>query len=278
MINRLDRLWRSFGAGLFLSAIGLGGSVLALTVFPLIALATPDRERRRRRIQAVMHRSLAVYCRAIHLLRMADVEMIGTERLRGLHGTLIIANHPSLLDVVMIMAALPNVQCVVKGGLWRNPFFRLTVEGAGYIRNDQPAEALVAACVATLKAGNNLIIFPEGTRTRPGCAPRFQRGFATIAVEARADIQLIRLHVDPPLLHKGQPWWQAPPTRTRFRMHVCGVLDTKPFCDHLQRSISTRRIVSMIERFYVDECWDGTVGGGAEAIDRPGAETGGLVA
>ena len=81
--DRLDRLWRGFGVGLFLAVIGLGGSALALTVFPLIALATRDPIRRQRRIQWVMHASFKLYCAAIHALKVADVEMVGAERLSG---------------------------------------------------------------------------------------------------------------------------------------------------------------------------------------------------
>lgn len=209
MLRSLERLWRSFGTGLFLAIIGVGGTLLAMTVFPLLAAFTRDPEGRRLRIQWVLHQSFKVYCRAIHLMKVADVSMVGTERLRGLKGTMIVANHPSLLDVVMIMAAVPNVQCVVKGGLWKNPFFRLTVEGAGYIRNDLAPEELLTACVDTLRAGNNLIIFPEGTRTVPGQPVRFQRGFANVALQAEANIQLIRIAAIPPLLHKGNPWWRS---------------------------------------------------------------------
>jgi len=274
----IERVWRGFGTGLFLAIIGIGGTALAMTVFPMIAALTRDPERRRLRIQWVLHQSFKIYCRAIHVLKVADVEMVGTEQLRGLKGAMIVANHPSLLDVVMIMAAIPNVQCVVKGGLWKNPFFRLTVEGAGYIRNDLAPEDLLAACVATLKAGNNLIVFPEGTRTLLGRPMRFQRGFANIAIEAGADIQLIRISANPPMLHKGHSWWRAPAERTKFQMQVCYRLDINPFLGYRFRSKATRQIVESLEKFYADERGHGSVGTGLEAVDRVGAEAGRSVA
>ncbi len=249
---RPERLWRALGVGLFLSIIGLGGSVMALSLFPLVALLTRDPLRRQRRIQWMIHMSFRLYCAGIHHLRVADVEMTGVERLKGLRGTLIIANHPSLLDVVMIMAAVPSVQCVVKGGLWRNPFFRLTVEGAGYIRNDQPAEELMRACVGTLNAGNNLIIFPEGTRTVPGLPVRLQRGFANIATLAEVDLQLLRLTCEPPILHKGNPWWRVPARRTRFRLEVGERLGIAGFMDAPSRPQAVRRLVAHIQRHYAE--------------------------
>lgn len=278
MWHRLDLIWRGFGTGLFLALIGIGGSFLALTVFPVITLVTRDRERRRSTIQFVLHHSLRLYCFGIHLFRVADVRLKDVERLRDLKGVLIIANHPSLLDVVMIMAATPNVQCVVKGGLWRNPFFRFTVEGAGYLRNDLPPEQLMEACVATLKAGYNLILFPEGTRTVRGTPMRLHRGFANIALEAGADLQLITMTCEPPMLHKGNPWWRAPVTRTTFMMEVGERLDIKRFFGYRYRSLSARKLVEFIENYYSEKLSDEQLGGRAEAVDRFSAETGGLVA
>lgn len=278
MWPRPERLWRAFGTGLFLAIIGVGGSFLAMTVFPLIALVTRDREKCRRRIQRVLHRSFQLYCGSIRVLKVADVRMEGRERLKGLRGAMVIANHPSLLDVVMIMAAIPNIQCVVKGGLWKNPFFRLTVEGAGYIRNDLEPEALLQACVNTLKAGNNLIVFPEGTRTVRGKPMKLHRGFANIAILAEADLQMIRMSVEPPLLHKGNPWWKVPETRTEFCMQVCDRLDIGRFLGYRFRSQSSRRIVAFIEDFYAEPSHHGHVGTGPETADRLGAEDRGLVA
>ncbi len=278
MPRRLEILWRGFGTALFLALIGIGGTVLAVTVFPIIGLLTQDPPTRQRRIQYVLHRSLRLYCFGIDLLKVADVRTTGTERLRDLKGALIIANHPSLLDVVMIMATVPDVQCVVKGGLWRNPFFRATVTGAGYIRNDLAPDLLLKACVASLKAGNNLILFPEGTRTVRGTPMRLHRGFATIALAAEADLQLITMTCEPPVLHKGNPWWRVPQTRTTFMMEVGDRLDIKGFIGYPYRSLAARKLVEHIERYYADKLGHGCAGTGLETLDRHGVEARGRVA
>lgn len=278
MFDRIERVWRGLGTGFFLALIGLGGSAMALTVFPLIALLARDPERRRRRIQWVLHHSFRLYCGAIHALRIADIEICGAERLKALRGTLIVANHPSLLDVVMIMAAVPSVQCVVKGGLWKNPFFRLTVEGAGYIRNDLAPEDLMAACVATLRQGNNLIIFPEGTRTIPGEPMKARRGFANVATVAEANVQLVSITCEPPVLHKGNPWWRVPRRRSSFRLAVGDNLDIKGFLSYGFRPLAARKLVATVEQYYADRSAHGRTGIGNQATDRKRIETRGLVA
>ncbi|MBV9250639.1 MAG: 1-acyl-sn-glycerol-3-phosphate acyltransferase [Acetobacteraceae bacterium] len=266
-MRTIDRCWRCVGTAVFLALIGLGGSALALTVFPLISWLTDDKRMRQARIQRVMHVSLRLYCRLIHLLRIADVHFAGTEQLRGLKATLIVANHPSLLDVVMIMAAVPNVQCIVKAALWKHLFFRLTVEGAGYIPNDLDPDALLEACVDTLREGNNLIVFPEGTRTVRGRPFRVRRGFARIALTANVNIQLVTITCEPPVLHKGNPWWRVPEKRSVFRMQVGNMLDIHEFVRYQEVARAARNLATTIENYYTERVVDGPVRDRSQTAD-----------
>ena len=72
-----------------------------------------------------------------------------------------------MLDVVFLvsLAELPN--CVIKQGVWNNPFMHFVVKPAGFIENSANAEVLIDRCANALNAGEGLIIFPEGTRTNP---------------------------------------------------------------------------------------------------------------
>lgn len=273
-----DRLWRGFGTALFLSLIGLGGTVMAVTVFPVINLLTRAADVRQRRILYAMHLAFRLYCAAIKLLRVADIDIKGGERLRHLQGALIVANHPSLLDVVMIIAATPRVQCIVKAGLWRHPLYRLTVGGAGFLRNDLEPEDLVAASTRDLHAGLNLIIFPEGTRTIPGTRPKLHRGFANLAITAGCPVQVLTITCDPPVLHKGNPWWRVPEKRSRFCLEVGELLDIGRFTDGLIRSVAARRLVAYLDNFYLEKLGHGHAGTALEDIDRRCVEAGGSVA
>src|SRR3546814_9151487 len=99
-------------------------------------------------------------------LGVSSWEIHGAERLK-VPGQLIIANHPTLIDVVLLLGYIPQTDCIVKASLFHNPFTRLPLHWAGYIGDSNPTQ-LVADCVATLKAGHSLMIFPEGTRSHPG--------------------------------------------------------------------------------------------------------------
>jgi 1-acyl-sn-glycerol-3-phosphate acyltransferase len=203
VLKPLNWLWRLICTGLAFAALGLGGCLMAVTLFPLVAALTRDPAARQRRIQYCVHASFRLYLFFLRLLGVIEIEIRHAERLTALDGQIIVANHPTLLDVVLLMALVPRAQCVVKNQLWRNPFLRPVVHGAGYISNDLPADALLAACARAIEAGNNLIIFPEGTRTRPGEPMRLRRGFANIAAATAADLVPITITCRPWTLIKG---------------------------------------------------------------------------
>ncbi len=276
-MNKIGRIWRGFGTALFLSLIGLGGSLMTLTVFPLVALVFRSPERRHYAFRQVIHHTFRAYCGAIHRMGIARIEFVEAQRLKSLRGHLLIANHPSLLDVVMIIASTPNVQCIVKAALWKHPFFRLTVGGAGFIRNDMEPEALLLACDDALRRGQNLIIFPEGTRTSPGALPRLQRGFANLAIHTRADLQLITITCTPPILFKGNPWWHVPERRSHFRLSVGEQVDIEEYLRYPYRTLGARKLMTFVENYYAEKLTDGQPGNSDQSPDRRCAEAGGCV-
>jgi len=242
--------WLLLGKLVALAFIFIGGGVLAVMVLPSLALMPGNR---RERTQLYVHKSFRLYLRALQFFGLIRLQVIGPEKLRESGGKMIIANHPSLLDVVILMALIPQVQCIVKHELWRHRFLGILMRQAGYIRNDLDPEKLVAACKASLDEGRCLIIFPEGTRTPPGTLPRFQRGFANIATLTKAPIQLVFIACTPPFLFKGEPWWHYPSQRPFFQIVVGECLDAQAYSLYDQRSIAARKLVESLELYYENQ-------------------------
>ena len=101
-------------------------------------------------------------------------EIEGGERLQR-DGLLVLANHPTLIDVVCLISLLPNADCVVKRAVACNPFMRGPVRAAGYISNDDGA-GLVDDCVAAVHAGGTLVIFRRAPAACPAAAAPAARG------------------------------------------------------------------------------------------------------
>ncbi|MEM7024792.1 MAG: 1-acyl-sn-glycerol-3-phosphate acyltransferase, partial [Pseudomonadota bacterium] len=156
LLYRIGYLWRLLATGFSFAAFGLGGLALSLVVFPALNVAVADRTRRTRLSQAILHHAFRLFVGTMSALGVIAVEVNGGSTLRSDRGRLIIANHPSLIDVVLLVSLLRQTHCVVKHQNWRNPFMRGVLVATGYIRNDDDPESLIDACADVLRAGDNL--------------------------------------------------------------------------------------------------------------------------
>ena len=252
-IERLNYAWRVLATGFSFACFFGGGLLLAVTVFPSIALVTSDHRRRIRATQAVIHHTFRFFLAMLEAFGILTLTVAGDGRKGDGKGRLIIANHPTLLDVVILMAVLPRVQCIVKSELWRNRYLGGVVRWAGYIRNDLEPELLIAACKDAVAEGRSLIIFPEGTRSRPGEPLQFRRGFANIALLAGVETQLVVIDCRPVMLCKGDPWWKVPPRRSSFRVTFGERIEPIVIQPDQYRSIAVRQLVRRLQGYYTEQ-------------------------
>ena len=129
----------------------LGGLLLWALVFPALSVLPGTRLQRISRGQRVIHTSFYVFIGLMHRIGIMTYEIKGLEKLNR-PGQLIIANHPTLVDIVFLISRVKQANCIVKGSLWRNPFMRGPILNAGYISNDDP-EKMIAECVAVVAIG-----------------------------------------------------------------------------------------------------------------------------
>lgn len=267
-MQRLDYAWRLFGTGLSFAAFGIGGLVISLLFFPLFNLFVRDREKRMAYAQRIVHGAFRLHRDFTIFMGVIEWETHNEEALANDEGVLVVANHPTLLDVVLLMSMMKRSQCIVKAAVARNPFMRGVVAATGYIRNDDDPEKLVADCVAALEQGNNLIVFPEGSRTVPGAEVKLQRGVANIAIRARVPIRLVTIKCEPPTLMKGQKWYEIPPRRMHFTIRVHGLVESESYIGESVPSIAARRLNGHLAEWLKGEVGHGTARGSHSASHR----------
>jgi 1-acyl-sn-glycerol-3-phosphate acyltransferase len=253
LLRQLNFAWRLVGTGLGF-VVFLGGAVLvAVIAFPGIDLLTPAEPQRRERYHTLMRWAFRAFIGMLTGLRVIEVKIDDSAALRASKGVVVVANHPTLIDIVLLSAFIPRAQCIVKRELWDSPFLGRLMRGSGYIPNDLEPEALISACRAALADGRSLIVFPEGTRSQSGRPLRFQRGFAQIATLLEADIQLALISCTPATLGKGEKWWAIPPRRPLFRVSPGGWIRAASWQSESYRSLAARDIVRRVERFYNEQ-------------------------
>ena len=208
------RSWRVFAAVLSFGFFGLVGLVYGGILFPLLRLFVHDPVRRRvqsRRLVGLFMRSFAAFMQAVGLI---EVRMRGTEYLLT-PGAVIAPNHPTLIDVVLLLAVAPQLDLVVKDALRRNLFTRATVVAAGYIVNAD-GRALVERCAEVLRNGRSVLIFPEGTRTSPGHPVELVRGACSIVLRADGLVVPVVIRCLPEALSKQHHWYDLPASPLQF--------------------------------------------------------------
>lgn len=218
--SRINYAWRLLCTALGFASFSIGGFVLAVGVYPLLALFSRDEAQRARRFRAILRLTFRLLLVVLDVGGVLRILVKGGDRLASTRGAVIVANHPSLIDVVILAAHLPATQCIVKPALWQHRFLGPVMRAAGYIPSDADGETMLRRCRESLGQGDNLLIFPEGTRSRPGAEIRFQRGFANIAVLAGAPILPVFIRCDPPTLLKGDRWYDIPHCRALFELDV----------------------------------------------------------
>jgi 1-acyl-sn-glycerol-3-phosphate acyltransferase len=255
MLASLSYAWRVFATGLCFASFGIGGLLLRVLVFPLLNLWLWQENNRTRRIDAARNIIRITFRLFINLMQAVGVlryRIIGSERLAR-QGLLILANHPTLIDTVFLMALVKHADCIVKSGLWNNPFTRGPVRAANYINNDQGVD-LVADCIASLAGGNNLIIFPEGTRTGLDGAIHLKRGAANIAVRGARNVTPVLIHCEPLTLSKGEKWWHIPPRQAQFRIEVRDDIPIDRFIHEAgSETVAARRLTDYLQQYFSEE-------------------------
>ena len=252
MLARAGRVWRVFATGLSFALFGIGGLILRVIVFPLLSLCVRAPEVRRHAARGAVRVSFRAFVGIMRMLGVLRYEVHGLDKLDRA-GQLILANHPTLIDTVFLIAFVRNADCIVKGTLSNNPFMRGPIRAAGYICNDRGPE-LVEDCIASLRAGGNLIVFPEGTRTPPCGAATFKRGAANIAVRGMRAVTPVVIQCDPPTLGKGDKWWQVPPRQARFCIDVKDDIAVELFRhDDVPEVVAARRLTEYLQQFFMRE-------------------------
>lgn len=99
---------------------------------------------------------------------------------------IIVANHQSSLDIILLMAAFPKVKFFVADWVKNSPLFGPIAEYLGYYVRSEGYEGSLTNLKKDIDQGWSLVIFPEGTRTTDGTIRRFHKGAFYLASQVNA--------------------------------------------------------------------------------------------
>lgn len=169
-----------------------------------------------------LHWLFRCFVALLEAARLVQTDTRALDRLAREKQPMIIApNHIALWDAVFIIARLPAVVCVMKKSILANPVLGGGARLAGYIPNDGQTR-MIRGAVQALDGGGQLLLFPEGTRTRPGTRwiNPLKGGCAIIAQRAKVPVWPVFIRSNTRFLEKGWPLWKRPVFPLRIRIEV----------------------------------------------------------
>ena len=204
------RFSRSILSGLFFVNFGFFGLTATFLILPFCFSKT------------VIRVLVRYYFKFFVLL--AKITGLFTVKLHGnldsIKGEIVVMNHLSLIDIVILLALLPDSICIIKGDLRHNFFMKAIVTKIFLLNDEDPLNTIENAKMYLAKRVN-LVIFPEGTRSKVGDKNRkVHRGAARLAIASKTKIRPLFMTLDPLILAKNQPWWDVGDKIIRFDIFV----------------------------------------------------------
>lgn len=167
---------------------GISSLILAILLFPIMHVLSGFSEKKfKKMVRKFNYQYFKLFVKFATILGGISLNVENKDSLAKLRSKVVIANHPSLFDVVILFSLIPNADCIVKGELIQNKFISLIIKNL-YIPNNIPFDEQLEQAKKSMEEGNNLIIFPEGTRSKPGEPWEFKKGAARFALYSKNDV------------------------------------------------------------------------------------------
>lgn len=223
----------------------IGAAILAWFVLPFSRASGRTRLAQERRARQVLFRGYRLFASAVRAVGLMDHRPPSTASLpRGPY--VLVANHPSLIDVIVLLGSFPDVVCLVKASWFGSPFIGPLLRQGGYLPgpsdDDDDGAPVLDRIVTALREGTPVLVFPEGSRSPAGSLRRFKVGALLAAQRAGVPVLPVLIRMWPPTLLKGQRWHQVPERTVTYDVDLLPPLDLGPGGDarHAARALRAR--------------------------------------
>lgn len=183
---------------------GAGSLILSFILIPVGGIFIKGRKKREY-FSHFIHKLWAWYTGVLISVGLIKIEQNNVEQMKG---KIIVATHPSFIDIVILIGIYDNSLCLAKKEILNNFFMKNIVKNV-YIPNNVELDEFKDICKAALDDGYNIVIFPTGTRTVEGEDLKIHKGAAALQIDTGADIIPVKIECDYPFLQKNRPVYDA---------------------------------------------------------------------
>jgi len=193
----------------------------------------------------IAHRHVVGYLATLDFLGLVEFRFEGTPHEQP---CIMVANHPSLLDFIVLLQNLPNAVCLYKTQSLDNPVLSSFIQVGGYIEGmDGTASAskrIISSCCERLAEGHHVVFFPEGTRSESATTVRkFRTTAFHAAVKCPAPVQPVVIFCQPLILGKDQSWTDVAGHRNIMTVRYLPVIHVEDLPETAQTASGLARAV-----------------------------------
>jgi 1-acyl-sn-glycerol-3-phosphate acyltransferase len=235
---------------LFLWSYFTVGFVLFFSLFYLIAFFfAKDRPATFQRLNSLFYRGFFFLCRVTIPLHSWDI----SPEIRAIRAAVIVSNHVSYLDSILMVSLFPRLTTIAKARLFDIPILGRIMGLSGYIPSsgEGPYAALLLnsfnSMVAHLSKGGNIVVFPEGTRSRNGLVGSLNKGAFKIARKFNAPLKVLKIQNTDKLFTPGKFLFNTCCPNS-IRVHL--VADLHP--DYTHPDFSMKALMTEVQRLIAE--------------------------
>lgn len=231
------RVLRGFLVVMAFVIFGIGSLILSFVFLPIGCIFLKN-NKKREFFCRIIHKLWKFFTGFLIFLRLIKINVKNFEQVRG---KIIVATHPSFIDILLLIGLFENSLCLAKKELLNNIFLKNIIKNV-YMPNDININEFKEECVSALKDGYNIIIFPTGTRTTDIKNVSLHKGAALLQIASGADILPVKIECDYPFLQKEQPIYDAGEKTINYDITIKPTIKLSDFSEGSE--IKLRKVIS----------------------------------
>lgn len=196
--------FRGFLVLFCIAFLGIGAVILRYTVmiFPMVFIK--DEDKKFKTCSVILRKSWIFYLGILKFFRIAEIHIEDLDKIKSIKNSIIISTHPSLLDIVILIANIPYTTCFAAEKIGRNPFFKPMADLL-FVLESRNIDEWLEKSLMFLNRGFNIVIFPMGGRHQLHEHPKIRKGAMLLAQKSGRNIVMLKIENDFDFLAKGKP-------------------------------------------------------------------------
>ena len=181
----------------------------------------------------------------LYLMMAFKLFRLDIKKLDKIENKVIVATHPSFIDIVILIGLVPRTTCVVKESLAHNSILKHII-GSIFITNEVDIEVLKTDSKRMLDKGFNFVVFPAGRRHRKDEHLKMKKGAALIALNAGKNIVPVKISNDGDFLYIHEPFYAVNNRCVTFELEQMPEINISDYAEDTEIS-AKHKITKQIE-------------------------------